>query len=42
MKVPSLRDSGLGDAATRHFRAGLSHPAATRLEGTQSQIPIPL
>ncbi len=29
--VPSLRDSGLISHLTRHFRAGLSHTAATRL-----------
>jgi hypothetical protein len=30
--VPSLRDFGACLALTRHFRAGLSHAAASRLE----------
>src|SRR5208283_27247 len=34
--VPSLRDSRAWPNLTRHYRAGLSHPAATRLERARS------
>ena len=33
--MSSLRDSPISSHFTRHFRAGLSYPAATRLESWQ-------
>ena len=38
--MPSLRDSLSLSASTRHFRAGLSHTAASRLESGGEGIKV--